>query len=912
MLLARRFSVLKTIETPPALHICQTRRLFSTTPKSYDSQSNNVSSFQFWTPAESKRIHLAPKRELPPQIISDQLKTTLNAPIPDGKQRTAPKFSDIGETFDFGALEDFVVENERSIKSSTSSAAERQQQFEQEAVEIAAAEYRALSEEMSRAGLASNLGYGKGLLARWFTTLTAAISEEQKKLGGDEKASPDVFALNADQLAVISMHSVLNDTLSEPEIPVYKIYHTMIEHCRAELTVQNLKKNEPSIYKNLKSHQALRVQDINRLYCDGKETPLDIKIKKFYSETLLECILKSATDTSEPPLPAFEKFQTKTTEGRYIYAVNLAPSVRSAIQTSETMAGLLHARHFPMVVKPKPWTNPRRGGYLTIKSDLVRNRGYFKQMTELSLIDTRDPSALQMIYESLNALSETPWRINNRLRDIIQNAIDRGGDMGKLPTMQDPPLPPKPEKATPVQLHFWQKECKKRIKQGYELVGARADVNYKLAVASKFADEVIYFPHNLDFRGRAYPIPPHLNHLGNDLCRSLLLFAEGRELGEEGLKWMKIHMSNLWGMDKVPFEDRVKFVDENMENIRESVKDPLDGSRWWLKADKPWQFLASGIELVDALDSGEPLKYISHLPIHQDGTCNGLQHYAALGGDVLGAKHVNLLPSDRPQDVYSGVMELVKQKVEEDFANDHPMAVVVRGHITRKVVKQTVMTSVYGVTFTGACRQIHGQLSDNKEIPEQHQYPAAAYLTKHVFASLGEIFLGAQTLMDWLALCARSIAKAGGDVTWTTPMGLHVVQPYKRITSKDLVTTATHSFSVKKQEELKVNVSKQKSAFPPNYIHSLDSTHMLLTALEMKSKNLTFASVHDSYWTHASDVPKMNQILREKFIQLHTSPLLDNLLADFQKAHPDVTFPPIPTKGQLDLNEVLKSPYFFH
>jgi DNA-directed RNA polymerase len=38
---------------------------------------------------------------------------------------------------------------------------------------------------------------------------------------------------------------------------------------------------------------------------------------------------------------------------------------------------------------------------------------------------------------------------------------------------------------------------------------------------------------------------------------------------------------------------------------------------------------------------------------------------------------------------------------------------------------------------------------------------------------------------------------------------------------------------------------KQRSAFPPNYIHSLDSTHMFYTALECNKAGLTFASVHD-------------------------------------------------------------------
>jgi DNA-directed RNA polymerase len=62
--------------------------------------------------------------------------------------------------------------------------------------------------------------------------------------------------------------------------------------------------------------------------------------------------------------------------------------------------------------------------------------------------------------------------------------------------------------------------------------------------------ETIYFPHNVDFRGRAYPIPPHLNHIGNDLCRGLLLFKEKREIGIKGLKWIKIQISNLAGNDK--------------------------------------------------------------------------------------------------------------------------------------------------------------------------------------------------------------------------------------------------------------------------------------------------------------------------------------------------------------------------
>lgn len=53
-------------------------------------------------------------------------------------------------------------------------------------------------------------------------------------------------------------------------------------------------------------------------------------------------------------------------------------------------------------------------------------------------------------------------------------------------------------------------------------------------------------------------------------------------------------------------------------------------------------------------------EYLCGFPVHQDGSCNGLQHYAALGGDAAGAAAVNLAPLDRPQDVYSAVAQLVR------------------------------------------------------------------------------------------------------------------------------------------------------------------------------------------------------------------------------------------------------------
>lgn len=77
-------------------------------------------------------------------------------------------------------------------------------------------------------------------------------------------------------------------------------------------------------------------------------------------------------------------------------------------------------------------------------------------------------------------------------------------------------------------------------------------------------------------------------------------------------------------------------------------------------------------------------------------------------------------------------------------------------------------------------------------------------------------------------------------------------------------------------------------------------------------EGITFASVHDSFWTHPGDVDRMNVLLRESFVALHSEPLLQQLLQHFKRTYPEVAFPAVPPRGQLDLEQVRHSPYFFH
>jgi DNA-dependent RNA polymerase len=39
-------------------------------------------------------------------------------------------------------------------------------------------------------------------------------------------------------------------------------------------------------------------------------------------------------------------------------------------------------------------------------------------------------------------------------------------------------------------------------------------------------------------------------------------------------------------------------------------------------------------------------------------------------------------------------------------------------------------------------------------------------------------------------------------------------------------------------------LKRQRTAFPPNFVHSLDSSHMMLTAIACKQEGLTFAGLY--------------------------------------------------------------------
>ena len=881
------------------------------------------------------------------------------------------------------------------LKEATSEpveALDRQKLLEEDAIESSLDRWKKDWEQRQEAGIISTNKTLNGLLYEWHIAFVPLIRQELSRvtkaeespdrLGNGDRClyGPFMRLLSPEKLSVVTMleiikvcndGSVIADGVKSSRA-VMSVGH-MIENevLAAEMVRQTKKLALTEALSNTTKFRMFVSRERRRIERDSQSSYYDLcpewptVVKAKLGAVLISMLMHCAKVSVPPWRPteqagSLEGAQEKVKEsiqpallhsyqyvrGRKLGVIKLHAEVVKKLSTMPLRLSVL-SRHLPMVAEPRLWVGPRDGGYYYSPVKAVRTKDCREQDLYVKAAAARGD--LKQLFHGLDVLGSTSWAINEKIFNIMLEVWNSGEAIADIPPRElNIVYPPEPDPSKgPTARVNWAREMKVKVAEKRNHHSKRCDVNFKLEIARAFLKEQMYFPHNVDFRGRAYPIPPHLNHIGNDLCRGLLMFYKEKELGEHGLRWLKIHLSNVYGFDKASLDERAKFTDDHMDDIRDSVEDPVKGKRWWLDAEDPWQCLAACYAIKEATDLPDPKKYMCRLPVAQDGTCNGLQHYAALGGDGVGARQVNLEPSDKPQDVYSGVAELVKAKLKADAEKDDEMAARLLPLISRKVVKQTVMTNVYGVTFLGAKTQIYSQLKALKELEGREDIQLhASYVTRKVFECVRSMFTGAHLIQDWLGKSAwrisrsisptqmakyaeeeakyaeekakyaeeeakyteeeattkselvrlgprkrkaTSLAAAVKDqklfymtsVVWTTPLGLPVVQPYRQRANQLIPTLLQNVFISDPNIIDEVNSRKQMTAFPPNYIHSLDATHMLLSAIECNKAGLTFAAVHDSFWTHPSDVDTLNQFLRDAFITLHSSDLITKLYEEF-------------------------------
>jgi DNA-directed RNA polymerase len=199
-------------------------------------------------------------------------------------------------------------------------------------------------------------------------------------------------------------------------------------------------------------------------------------------------------------------------------------------------------------------------------------------------------------------------------------------------------------------------------------------------ILAKFSEQMRYY---YDFRGRRYPATAYFHEQGTDLAKGLLLREDKKEIGKEGFFWLMVSIASNWAgasgredgakTDKIPLKDRYLWSTDNEDILLDYAMQPKV-NQGWMKADKPWQFLAACNELKKLrewqikhgfhLDPFNDFGYSSSLECFVDGSNNGSQHLSALTKDEITAPHVNLVPLELPGDLYKYVADYVWDKLE--------------------------------------------------------------------------------------------------------------------------------------------------------------------------------------------------------------------------------------------------------
>jgi DNA-directed RNA polymerase, mitochondrial len=773
---------------------------------------------------------------------------------------------------------------------------------ETRAVNEGVARYRKLARQATERGEGASLKPAELLMLRWAARLTGAIRQEQRlTLSGKPGMHRRIWgaalcSLPADKQAVLTLHVVLGECLRQPwSLDLSRLVETVGRAVNGQFAL-------PQVRADDEAWEALTHTDRRQLRPEKILTvsrKMDLpgvwtrKCRIQLGACLCRCLFEVAELDGEP---AFDRKAMRKSPTHTWYRVRLSDAAMKFIDDGHSYRQYLRPLFGMMVVPPLPWRHYGDGGYLKIRLGLVKHPppSHRARLVEADL---------SKVLAGVNALQSAAWRINTPMLEIIQTLWDSGGRFRRIPRREPVPLPEAPPGVdTDAKIkRAFRRERAGIYRQNVLELGERTTFSTILAQAQDLASrEAFWAPHQLDQRQRIYPVPLYLNHHGDDVCRGLMEFAEPKPLTDDGIAALKVHLANVAGI-KGTIAQRIGWVDASANAIDAWVDDPLGNTGWAAEdIDDPFQTLAAARALVDGGPTG--------IPVAMDGTCNALQHYAALGRSREDARRVGLVPGDLATEPYSAIAALAAERVARDAAAGVETAQALVGHVSRKLVKQPCMTKLYNVTAYGAARQVSEFLRDNlPEIAEDKRFRGrmAHYLSRIAVEAMRETCGSAGLIMDWLATAAEAIVETRRVVSWITPLGFPVEQPYRQ-SSPVVVSTVLHHISMARDTgSLKPHHRRQIQAFPPNYIHSLDSSHMLITAQLADHQGLTIAGVHDSFWTHASDAPQLKQIIQDSFYALHKLPLLKNLYEQLAVMAPDAALTPPPPAGDWDVSDAL-------
>ncbi|MHA6907386.1 DNA-directed RNA polymerase [Ralstonia pseudosolanacearum] len=794
-----------------------------------------------------------------------------------------------------------------------------------------------MMEKNEQSGRIENNPYSSAVFRRWLVPLRDMIEESVATTGKPGRRAAHVMllrSLDPAAVAFIAVRSALTHAVNSGDPNARNLGSEIGKDVYGELVLATFEHVNPELYWEV-SH------DLDKRRSKSSRHRYQT-LRHSAQKAAIEVPYWTPSDRTQVGLWLVELMRevglidvrratvTKYGKLKETFEVTLSEEAEQIVRRIRGVVEMTMPFHQPCIEPPKDWVAVNDGGYHT--REMRRQLPHCVNMRRQHMRAMRDrvvKADMSRVLGAINHLQRVRWQVNTDILDVVL-ALGKGRDFGEVigETWEDKPAAPewltpgmKAEDMTEAQADLF-KQWKRSMAQWHTENKARGikwgRFYSATQTALKYRDyAAIHFVYQADFRGRLYAMTTGVSPQGSDLQKALLRFADGKPLADvEAVRWFKINGANRFGIDKVTFEERLAWVDTRDAWIIEIADDPVSNREHWEQADSPFQFLAWCIEYAQWRRS--PGTFVSRIAVGFDGSCNGLQHFSAMLRDCVGGRAVNLVPAAKPNDIYQQVADLVQRKLQAmDPAalseRDRPFLSKWLAHgMNRKLVKRSVMTLPYGSTRYSCAEFIvddYLRKDEAKEFRKEEYSLAANFLSYVVWESIGEVVIAASQAMDWLQRSAHVLIRGGQQqIEWTTPSGFPVVQVYQEleiIRARSLLlggvmvkiaTTGEHP-----------SVKRHKNGMAPNFVHSMDAAHLVLTTLACREAGVdSLAMIHDDYGTHAADAGKLFKLIRETFVRMYEA---NNPILDFASGREGL--PPAPASGELDLQEVLHSPFFF-
>lgn len=808
-----------------------------------------------------------------------------------------------------------------------------QKHWEKDMVSLGVTRFRATEEKAKQTGRFTDTTAGGRLMRTYLSQVSAEVMETVASKKTRNKYMKLLKGTDPDKLAMFALWRIIQclykpATLQQVTSGIGKMVEDELRFSKFEIEAPEYYN---AVQRDLDARNSTDYKHRHRVLVSTMNSK-DIDWNAWTNEThigvgsvLLNCA-KRASDLIDLRL-----------EGGAMMVHPSDEAIEWVIKHDESIELMLPDR-MPCIIQPRDWKAWKDGGFYSKKlsglTPLVKTRSGQQRDTHGPLLDT---AAMAPVLDSVNAMQRTSWRVNKRILPVLQEVWNRGLGIG-MPRSQPYEIPPAPipEGLTPKDLNpdqkerfdEWKAEARALHNMESERKSALMGTVRAMRMAARLDSiELLWIVYQLDFRGRTYSTTSGVSPQGSDVSKSLLEFGVGEKLTKTGWFWFQVHGANKYGYDKDDYAGRVKWVQDHSADFYRAGHDPIGNADVWKEADKPWQFLAWCMEYASCCDEPRgPEHFVSHMPVALDGSCNGLQHFSAMLRDPVGGKAVNLVPSERPADIYSDVASVATRELRRRVQDPSDPEYIVlanwigffdkyfEGKLNRKLTKKPVMTLPYGSTLQTCTQSVYQWYLEQKVqyLPEGTAFRHSIVLAKIIWQSIGEVVVAARAAMQWIQKVARRMSKQDEPIVYTSPIGFPMVQFSPNMDKKRIEAQIGGRVQIQIKYELPgVDMYKAASGSSPNFVHCVDSTHMHMVVVVAAAEGMThFAMIHDDFGVHACYIERFHEIIREQFIILHSKPLLTDFYNQ-QVERTGIELDEPPESGTLDLEQVSKSLFFF-